>query len=55
VKYVAPPPTKPTPISQCASDELDYLQRVQACNEIHDSNDRQTCLDAVGRDPGGCN
>jgi hypothetical protein len=55
VKYVAPPPTEPTPISQCARDELDYMQRVQSCNQIQDSNDRQTCMNAVGNDPGGCN
>jgi hypothetical protein len=45
VRYVAP----------CARDELDYMQRVQSCNQIQNLNDRQICMNAVGNDPGGCN
>ncbi|MGZ3651051.1 MAG: hypothetical protein ACXVB9_08180 [Bdellovibrionota bacterium] len=55
VKYVAPPPTEPTPIPECASRELDWMQSQQECNRISDSNDRQICLNALGNDPGGCN
>jgi hypothetical protein len=51
VRYVAPPPSEPTPISACDNSRLDWASNQASCNRIEDSNDRQICMNAAGPEP----
>jgi hypothetical protein len=54
VPYKPAPPSEPTPIPECAREVLDWMQARQQCNSIEDSSARQTCLNALGSGPAGC-